>query len=164
MSAKLIDSFEFCRQKQQQSGQTAIAEMARLSAELADSQGALSWFLIGGQHTSGLPQMTLEVSGEVRLMCQRCLTPYALQIATCTVLVVTRDDAQADETEAMLNDDSIDVIVGSTAMEVLALVEDEALLALPLSPRHATCPDGAVAEVVNDKKESPFAVLKKLKS
>ena len=164
MSAKLIDSFEFCRQKKQQSGQTAIAEMARLSAELTDSQGELRWSLTGGQHPSGLPQLTLEVAGEVRLMCQRCLTPYALQIATHTVLVLARDDAHADETEAMLDDDKIDVIVGTTALDVLALVEDDALLALPLSPRHATCPDGAAAVVVNDKKESPFAVLKKLKS
>ena len=164
MSAKLIDSFEFCRHKQQQSGQIAIAEMARLSAELVDSQGELRWSLRGGQHASGLPQMQLEVVGEVHLMCQRCLTPYALQIATSTVLVLARDDAHADDIEAMLDDDSIDVIVGSTTLDVLALVEDDALLALPLSPRHATCPDGAAAAVVNDKKESPFAVLKKMKS
>jgi uncharacterized protein len=97
-------------------------------------------------------------------MCQRCLTPYTLPIATNTLLVLARDDAQADETEAMLDDDSIDVIVGSTTLDVLALVEDDALLALPLSPRHDVCPDGAQAAVVKDKKESPFAVLKKLKS
>lgn len=164
MSAKFIDSFEFCRHKQQQSGQTPIAEMARLSVELADSQGELRWSLTGGAHPTGVPQLKLEVAGEVRLMCQRCLTPYMLPIATNTVLVLARDDAQADETEAMLDDDSIDVIVGSTTLDVLALVEDDALLALPLSPRHDVCPDGAEAAVVKDKKESPFAVLKKLKS
>ena len=164
MSAKLIDSFEFCRKMQQLSGQTAIADMARLSAELADSQGELRWSLAGGTHPSGLSQLKLQVAGEVHLICQRCLTTYALPVATDTVLVLAHDDAEADANEARLDDDSIDVIVANTALDVLALVEDDALLALPLSPRHDVCPDGAEAAVVKDKKESPFAVLKKLKS
>jgi uncharacterized protein len=42
------------------------------------------------------------------------------------------------------------------------LVEDEALLALPLSPRHEQCP-GDVPTSGKEKAESPFAVLKKLK-
>ena len=39
----------------------------------------------------------------------------------------------------------------------------EALLSLPLSPRHEVCP-GPVQEVQKEKPESPFAVLKNLKS
>lgn len=164
MSAKLIDSFEFCRQMQQLSGQTAISTMARLAAELADSQGELRWSLTGSTHATGLPQLKLAVAGDVHLLCQRCLSSYALPIATDTVLVLAHDDNEADASEARLDDDSIDVIVANSALDVLALVEDDALLALPLSPRHAVCPDGAAAAVVKDKKESPFAVLKKLKS
>ena len=48
-------------------------------------------------------------------------------------------------------------------MDLLMLVEDEALLSLPLSPRHAVCP-GPVQEVQKEKAESPFSVLKNLKS
>jgi uncharacterized protein len=44
----------------------------------------------------------------------------------------------------------------------MVLVEDEALLALPLSPRHEKCP-GDVPTSGVEKAESPFAVLKKLK-
>jgi uncharacterized protein len=47
-------------------------------------------------------------------------------------------------------------------MDLLALVEDEALLSLPLSPRHEVCPEGSEV-VVDSKLESPFAILKKLK-
>ena len=163
MSTKIIDSFEFCRQTQQFAGQAAIAEFPRLTAELADNQGELSWSFTGGRHESGSPQLTMEVRGEVRLMCQRCLTPYAFPVVTKSFLVLAQGDGEADEIEARIEDDSIDVIVASSALDLMVLVEDEVLLALPLSPRHASCPDGAAAEAVNVKAESPFAVLKKLK-
>jgi uncharacterized protein len=78
------------------------------------------------------------------------------------MLVLARDEAEADELEQRLEDDSLDVIAGSTVLDLLQLVEDEALLSLPLSPRHEVCPDD-VPKVGIDKPESPFAVLRKLK-
>lgn len=163
MTAKAIDLFEFCRHQQQLTGQVPVGDLARLSAELADRHGELAWSLQGGQHETGAAQLTLQIAGQVSLICQRCLTPYAQNLASTSVLVLARTEDEADETEARLDDDSIDVIVPSSLQDVMVLVEDEALLALPLSPRHETCPDNAAPEVSNDKAESPFAVLKKLK-
>ena len=163
MSVQHIDPFEFCRHSQQISGQTAIAELARLSAELVDSQGALQWVVTGGQSASGLPQLTVRVEGKVSLLCQRCLTPVGFDIASTSLLVLPRSEAEADETEARLDDESIDVIVATTPLDLMVLIEDDALLTLPLSPRHPVCPDGAAVTSVVDKAESPFAVLKKLK-
>ena len=163
MSNTNIDVFEFCRRAQQLEGSAAVADFSRLTAELADKRGNLRWSVKGGQHASGKPQLLVQVDGEVHLMCQRCLTAYALPVASESVLVATRDDAEADQTEILLNDDSIDVIVVTEPLDLLAVVEDEVLLALPVSPRHAVCPDGAALAAVNDKAESPFAVLKKLK-
>ena len=47
-------------------------------------------------------------------------------------------------------------------MDLMVLLEDEALLALPLSLKHAQCP-GDVPTAGTEKAESPFAVLKKLR-
>jgi uncharacterized protein len=91
------------------------------------------------------------------------MAPFDHSLQAHATLVLTVDDERADETEARLDDDRIDVIVGSKAMDLLMLVEDEALLSLPLSPRHAVCP-GPVQEVQKEKAESPFSVLKNLKS
>ena len=162
MSATTINSLEFCRVADQASGTTAVAEFVRLRADLHDASGELTWAFQGGRHSEGLPQLSLTVKGEVRLVCQRCLTPFTQQINADSRLVLVADEAQAEATEERLDDESIDVIVGSTAMDLLELVEDEALLSLPLSPRHEVCPEGAEA-VVNSKLESPFAILKKLK-
>ena len=163
MSDTTVDSLEFCRTGESRSGVTPVAALARLSAELADASGELSWTIVGGRHPSGAPQMTMRVQGEVQLVCQRCLNAFAHTIGTDTVLVIARDDADADETEERLDDDSIDVIVGDKQQDLLQLVEDDALLALPLSPRHDVCPGDAPA-VPQDKRESPFAALKGLKN
>ncbi len=163
MTTTIVDSFTFCRLGEQASGETPVAQFARLQKDLADSSGQLRWRFTGGRHPQDLPQLTMAVEGEVRLVCQRCLKSLGHPIASETVLVLARDDAEADEIEARLDDDSIDVIVGSATQDFLQLVEDEALLSLPLSPRHAVCPEGAPS-VEGGKAESPFAVLKQLKS
>jgi len=163
MSAQVIDTFEFCRTAGQASGATPVAEFKRLSADLADASGELRWSFQGGLHPEGDPQLVMEVAGTVKLVCQRCMAPFDYSLQTRSTLVLATDDEQADEAEARLDDDSIDVIVGSKAMDLLMLVEDEALLSLPLSPRHEVCP-GPAQEVPKDKAESPFSVLKNLKS
>ena len=163
MSAQIVDSFEFCRSTQQVSGATPVAEFKRLSADLADTSGELRWSFQGGRHAEGDPQLVMDVAGSVRLVCQRCMAPFDYAMQTRSTLVLAADEAQADEAEERLDDDSIDFIVGSKAMDLLVLIEDEALLSLPLSPRHEICP-GPVQEAGKDKAESPFSVLKKLKS
>lgn len=163
MTATVVDSFAFCRSGEHAAGTTPVASLPRLSRDLADSSGEIRWRFDGGRHPQGLPQLTMQVEGEVRLVCQRCLTPYVHPIASETVLVLARDEGDADDIEVRLDDDSIDVIVGAAAQDLLQLVEDEALLSLPLSPRHEICP-GDAPKLAADQPESPFAVLKQLKS
>ncbi len=163
MAAMIIDSFEFCRLTEQASGTTPVADFPRLLADLSGDSGEIRWHFEGGRHSTGLPQITMTVDGEVSLMCQRCLTPFVHPLSSVTVLVLAKDEEDADEVEQRLDDDSIDVIVGSSSLDLMQLVEDEALLSLPLSPRHPQCP-GEVPTGPADKPESPFSVLKGLKS
>jgi uncharacterized protein len=60
-----------------------------------------------------------------------------------------------------LEDDGTDAIEASRELAVLALVEDEVLLALPVAPRHEVC--ALPAAVETQSRPSPFAVLAKLK-
>jgi uncharacterized protein len=162
MNAFVIDAFEFCRLKERREGEIAVADLPRLAAETADSSGILRWSLQGGMHAVRHPQLTLTVTGPVRLMCQRCLTPFTLDIVSGSTLVLAPDEASVDAIETLVDDDEIDVIAGSRSMKILDLVEDEALLSLPISPRHDACPDQAMLDALNNKeKVSPFAVLKK---
>lgn len=163
MNPVAIDAFEFCRLKERREGRIDVADLPRLGIDCADKSGQLSWSLQGGPGKLDFAQLTLAVSGTVQLMCQRCLTPFSYEIATESVLMLAQNEERADEMDALLDDDTIDVIVASKTLNVLDLVEDEALLALPLSPKHAVCPEATQLEVLNSKKESPFAALKGLK-
>jgi len=162
MEAILIDAFEFSRLGQSRSGEFAIADLPRLAAEVVKPSGVVRWSLTGGKHAQGYPQLTVVVSGSVQLMCQRCLTPYELGIDVESVLVLAQDEAGADELEASLDDETLEVIAGSRQFNVTDLVEDEALLALPLSPRHDACPESSRQEsdLGSAKAPSPFGSLK----
>jgi uncharacterized protein len=165
MSAFVIDAFEFCRLKERREGETAVAELPRLAGESVDQFGSIRWSLQGGSDRLGHPQMNLSVSGSVQLMCQRCLAPIVFDIVSESVLVLADDEPSADAIEALLDDDAIEVIVGSRTFNFADLIEDEALLALPPSPKHEVCPDKLMPDTSGDaeKKVSPFAVLKNLK-
>jgi uncharacterized protein len=162
MSQTIVDGFAFCRHGEQREGSTAVAALPRLAAEASSQQGEVRWSFQGGHHPKGYPQLSMAVTGEVNLVCQRCLLPMPHTIDTRTKLVLAHDEPEADATEQALDDDAIDVIVAGTALDLLQLVEDEALLSVPLSPRHPVCPDGGSA-AAPDKPDSPFAVLQKLK-
>jgi len=164
MDSFVVDAFDFSRQKQERSGETPVAEMTRLAAELIDASGVLKWAARGGVVVQGHPGLTLEVSGPVHLRCQRCLGLLEFDIDSKSVLILAQDEASADALEEQLDDDSLDVIPGSRTMDMAVMIEDEALLALPLSPRHEVCPEpSAIDALQQDKPASPFAVLKNLK-
>ncbi|MDP1978130.1 DUF177 domain-containing protein [Undibacterium sp.] len=169
MQAFVIDAFTFSRLEEQRSGSILVADLPRLSGESASTEGALSWSLQGGKDELGHPQLNLSVNGTVQLMCQRCLTPFAFDIDSESKLILAKNEENADEIDALLEDDEVDVVVGSKTFDVMDLIEDEVLLAIPQSPKHAVCPDlplasadtTAAIDAEVGKKESPFAVLKK---
>ena len=163
MNTYVVDAFEFCRQKEYREGKIPVAQFTRLLEDCAGDQGEIAWSLQGGTHEHGYPQWELKVGAQVQLMCQRCLTPFSFGIDAHSILILARDDEKADEMEVSLDDESIDVIVGSRAFNLLELIEDEALLALPLAPKHAACEDAELPLQLVDEKELPFSGLKGLK-
>lgn len=165
MGEFVIDAFEFCRFKERRNGDVPVSSLPRLAAETVNASGTMHWTLEGGADTLGRPMLMLSVTGSVRLMCQRCLSPMEFNIASMASLVLAKDEVNADEIAATLDDeDAFDVIVGSKMMNILDLIEDDALLAIPLSPKHEVCPDqlGQIT-IENTKKVSPFDILKSLK-
>lgn len=164
MNAFVVDAFDFCRINGSREGVTPVAEMTRLTKDCADTSGTITWKVQGGTGKQAYPQLSLTVRGTVQLLCQRCLTPFAHEIDSSTVLVLGKDDEQADEIEELLDDETIDVIVGSRSLNLFDVVEDDALLALPQVPKHKVCPDTALLDAAKAAKPSPFAGLKDLKS
>ncbi len=163
MNVFTIDAIEFSRLNERREGEIALADLSRLSKECVNTDGLIRWSLQGGVGKFSYSQLTLIVSGVVQLVCQRCLTPLEFKIASESVLVLAPDEGRADDMEMTLDDDAVDVIIASKTLDVLELIEDEALLALPLAPKHLACPDSVLLEEHKNQKESQFAILKTLK-
>ena len=119
------------------------------------------WRRAGGGE--GQPWLHVTASARMALACQRCLGQVIEPLeVTRSFLFVPGEDAAAQ-----LDADSEDDVLALTrALDLRELVEDELLLALPLVPRHAVCPEPLPLvqdPEIADGKPNPFAVLAALK-
>lgn len=161
MNPFFVDVFELCRAGKGLEGRVIVSDLPRLAEEVADKFGTVAWSLRGGKDNFGRSQLTLSVVGEVSLICQRCLMPFIFDVASESRLILAKDELDADEIEGVLHDDSVEVIVGSKALDINTLIEDDVLLTIPLSSKHDVCPNQLLSskETIT-KSASPFSVLK----
>lgn len=114
-------------------------------------------------------QIWLALGAEVDLpqTCQRCLGPVDVPVSfEREFRFVASEEVAAVEDE----ESEEDVLVLSRDFNLLELLEDELLMALPVVPKHDVCP-GALKLQVSDpdfageeqEKPNPFAVLEQLK-
>ena len=113
------------------------------------------------------PWMHLSASTRLTMVCQRCLgeVEVALAFARDFRFVATEALAEVEDEES-----EEDVLVLSKAFNVLELLDDELLLAMPLVPKHTVCPRDVKLQVEDPdfaaampEKPHAFAVLQKLK-
>lgn len=164
----------FARGQGQLEGTQGLARMDRLADE---AQGPIESSVVRYTATgmvradgAASEQVWLALTAEVTLplICQRCLSPVdvPVQFEREFRFVATEELAEAQDEES-----EEDVLVLSRDFNLLELIEDELLMALPVVPKHTVCP-GAVKLQVADpdfieemaEKPNPFAVLEQLKN
>jgi DUF177 domain-containing protein len=151
----VIDGLQFARGAQAVRGVLGTEHLPRL-VELQGATEGLAFGLRGGMRDDGKPCLWISVSGELRLVCQRCLGQLIFPLSIDVELVLTDDPREIEEAE-----DEVDRVLASRAMNVAQLVEDEVLLALPMVPRHDRC--AAAVPAGREANASPFSVLTELK-
>jgi uncharacterized protein len=109
--------------------------------------------------------LVLEAGAAVRLECQRCLQAMAHPLAVRRRLRFVGDETEAQRLDEACEDDVL-ALPPRGRLDLLPLVEDELILALPIVPRHENCPEplappADAAEAA--PAEHPFAVLAALK-
>ncbi|MDP1653090.1 MAG: YceD family protein [Rhodocyclaceae bacterium] len=168
LAGVVIDSLKFAAEEDCIAGKLALTRLTRLHDVLASREGWLDCELAGyreaGKAGAGGTKLGLHlrVRGRLGLHCQRCLTEVGFDCAIDSRLLLIPPDAEWPEED--LESDEFDAIPASRELSVMALVEDEVLLALPLVPRHATCQPPANTGAAEEESEpSPFAVLAGLK-
>jgi uncharacterized protein len=101
------------------------------------------------------------------MTCQRCLGPVDVDISAQRSFRFVASEAVAEVED---EESEEDVLVLSRDFDLLGLMEDELLMALPPVPKHDVCPVHVVLEAKDadfveesEAKPNPFAVLGQLK-
>lgn len=155
----VINGVEFARGSESMSGELPVAGFARLRDALVESAGNMRYSLAGSLGSRGEALLHLRVEGSLPLQCQRCMEPYDHALDVDVLFELLPGDAELTQEE--VEDDSRDYLPADGDIDVLALIEDEIILALPVAPRHEECsvslprPEGG--------KVSPFDALAALK-
>jgi uncharacterized protein len=155
---------------------TPLQNMERLAQEVhgLEPDSAVNW-----RATAELRSRTgaeddvwlhLEAKTSLSLTCQRCMGAVStpLEVDQWYRFVASEDIAMAEDDAS-----EEDLLVMEPQFDVLAVVEDELLMALPLVPMHETCPvspvfsageaDMAPGDGEGEAKPNPFAALAQLK-
>jgi uncharacterized protein len=170
MDQHLIDTHAFTRRADRLAGRQPVAGLERLASLLAGPEGELDWSLVGrselGADGSRRSFLRLECSGGLVMRCVRCLEPMpvALELARDYRLVGSEEEAERED----LDEEAVDLLVGSRRFDLASLLEDEAILSLPAAPRHDQCspPGPAVAHAPQpaaDERPNPFDALRGLR-
>lgn len=155
-----LDVTRFAEAEATLAGECQIADLPRLASSVVQPIDARSppvrWSAAGDRArlagAGPCPTLHLEVDAVVTLECQRCLEPLreALRVERRFFYVDGEDAAAALDLES-----EEDVLALQRSIDLRQLVEDELLLALPLIPRHATCPGGDSSTSVAAPDRSP---------
>ena len=159
----VIEPGRFARMGERLSGKRDLSGLPRVADLLSEAGGEVRYAVSGYVNERGYSALHVELDGKLSLRCQRCLGPLlqSVQARREIVLVPGADEfAQRDD-----ETDFEDVIPDVQRLELVPLLEEELLLALPLAVRHEDggCGPGAQAVPARPAGESPFAALAKLK-
>lgn len=172
-----LDVEVFARDGAELSGAWPATQLQRLAGDAAPEAPASAWPEVvwsasGEQRVQrgAEPQIWLHLRADatVALTCQRCLQPVHARLKIERDFRFVRDEESAAEVDV---DSEEDVLALPRHLNLRELIEDELILALPIVPRHATCPkplprpvsDSAQEEHDGTGRENPFAALAVLK-
>jgi uncharacterized protein len=157
-----INGLEFARKALEIHDTIAVSQFSRLSDALASPEGRVDYRLIGGSSQDGRLRLQLYVHGGLRLSCQRCLEAFEFDLDIASNFFIVPDESAIPPSEEEADDE--DYLIAETQMQVIDLIEDEILLALPLAPKHEIGRCGPDSKLNELKSPNPFVVLQGLKT
>jgi uncharacterized protein len=171
-----LDIRSFAQDAAQISGSLPLSKLERLAQDLYLAEAdlalkTLQWTATGSSIPiaggAAQPWLHLEVSLQAPMQCQRCLQEVVLPVQ------ITRDFRFVkNEEEANAQDDDAqeELLVIAKQFDLLELIEDEIIMALPFAPLHETCPEKVKLassseefDAAQEMKPNAFAALGVLK-
>jgi uncharacterized protein len=166
----LIDNIAFSKKNERIEGELSLQDCPRLRELMQSSNltnptkinhtGLISYVLQGKTDEAGQHILQLTILSSLSAACQRCLSAMPLNInLNFNYLIgeVSDTDVEAVDVD---NSDDYDLQQANKAMDLIALIEDEIIMAMPIAPMHE---EGCTELTTQSgEKPNPFAVLKGL--
>jgi uncharacterized protein len=140
--APRVDPLVFARKQESLRGRLPLGSMQRLLAAGIEPEGGLDWDIEGSVARDETRRqrefLRVRTVFSPWMTCSRCLEPVQLRdLATDTLfrLAASEEQAEREDREA----ESFEVIAATPSLDLGAIVEDEAILALPMAPVHDQC-------------------------
>ena len=158
-----VDVFQMARLGSSLEGQIAIADMPRLASALAHSRGALRYRCVGHIDEHGRPALQLQIEGVLPLRCDRCGEELELALQAQKKFFFVRTEPEL--VGIPIDDSPEEALLGNSRFDLQGLIEDEAILHLPISPRHESCvaagePTSTAAQTDRPHAFAPLAALR----
>ena len=153
--------FNFAKKEISLSGLYQISDLARVSEIASNKTDKININLSFYLDNDKTPCIDGIISLDIVLICQRCLEELNISLKVRFNLAFVRNEKQGEEL-----DSNYEIYV--TEEDELAthdLISDEILLSIPMVPTHDydCIKDINGQEIVEEKTENPFDILKKLK-
>jgi len=158
-----VDVYQMARSGARLAGALALARLPRLGASLLRHDGELAYLCVGLHDDRDRPALHLALQARLALRCDRCgrELEFGLDVERRFYFVASEPELAAIE----IDDAPEEALLGSARFDLAGLIEDEAILQLPLSPRHAHCaPPDKLAALAPEPRTSPFAALQNLRA
>lgn len=163
-----IDPIKAAQKRLDYVGDYLTKNVNRLAASVENVNSNIECVLSFGLDQQRLCVISVDVKVSVTLICQRCQQPFDVIIHIKNKFSPVKSDAQAEE----LPESYEPALVNEFGeVDLLALVEDEIILSLPIAPVHDSqhCEvseaDMVFGEIpVENEKPNPFAILASLKN
>lgn len=153
-----INNLEFANRQQKLTGDFPVSVLERLleTLKLTNKKAQLTpirYELTGHLEQFRQPSLHLRIETKLPLICQRCLEEMRTDFDLSFDYLVAHA-----ATDAVDENDVVDWLEVSSAMNLHELIEDELLLAVPFAPMHEA--DCGKLTMQSGEKPNPFAVLK----
>jgi uncharacterized protein len=157
-----IEPKRLAKQGETLAGEYAIHGMQRLGELLHDKSGKITFRLKFTRDNDARMSFIMgHIQANLNTVCQRCLGRMALNIERTVYLgILERQDESLQ-----LPDDCEPLILDEQSVSLNDLIEDEVLLAVPISPMHETdkCKGTELLNRINSKyTNNPFSKLQTL--
>lgn len=158
-----FDAFRLARTGEALRGEATMRQLPRLAQSVLDPADRIRYEIQGRIDDDGHPGATMRLSGRLTLRCERCNEPMTFDLDRDVPFRFVQDEQALNALP--IEDEELEAVVGSTAMRLLPWVEEEAILSLPLVPRHQDCalPLGENLPPTEPERANPFAALARLK-